>query len=287
MLGEIYTNILNGVSYASILFLIASGLSLVLGIMGVLNLSHGALYMLGAYIGISASNHFNNFLVGAILAAVGIGIIGFVMEKFLLSRLYKNFDQQALLTLGLVYIFANVVLWIWGPWPQMGSAPAILSGSISLENFRFSVYRLGIIIIGLAIFIGLWWLQDKTRIGARIRAGMDNKEMTGGLGINYGLISTCVFILGAAMGGLAGFLGSPVTGAFPEMSMQILLLAMIIVVVGGLGKVQGAMLGSLIVGLIDTFGKAYFPFFSSFTVYLIFVIILIVKPTGLWGKKRI
>lgn len=283
----ILANILNGISYASILFLIASGLSLVFGVMGIINLAHGALYMLGAFIGLSIATYSNNFLIASIGAVVGLGIIGLLVERVFLGRLYKRMDQQALLTLGFVYIFGNVALWIWGPWPLMGPRPAILSSSITIGDYAFPIYRFGLIFIGLALFFGLWYLQDKTRLGARVRAGMDNKNMTMSLGINYGLISTAIFVLGAAMGGLAGFLGSPILGADYNMSMHTLLLAMIVVVVGGLGSVQGALIGSLIIGVIDTFGNAYFPDFAMFTAYLIFIIILLVRPTGLLGRKRI
>jgi branched-chain amino acid transport system permease protein len=283
----ILANFLNGISYASILFLIASGLSLVFGVMGVLNLAHGALYMLGAFVGLSVATYTGNFLIAAIGAIVALGIIGFVLERVFLGRLYKRLDQQALLTLGFVYVFGNVALWIWGPWPIMGNKPAFLSGTIPIGDYAFPIYRFGLIFIGLALFFGLWYLQDKTRIGARVRAGMDNKNMTMGLGINYGLIAMAIFILGAAMGGLAGFLGAPILGADSTMSMPTLLLAMIVVVVGGLGSVQGALLGSLIIGILDTFGNVYFQDFAMFTAYLIFIVILLVRPTGLLGRKRI
>lgn len=283
----IVANLLNGVSYASILFLIAAGLSLVFGVMGVLNLAHGALYMFGAFIGLSIVTYFNNFLVAAIASIIGLAIIGLVIERVFLGHLYKQLDQQALLTLGFVYVFGNLALWIWGPWPIMGVRPAFLMGTLAIGDYAFPVYRFGLIVIGLALFFGLWYLQDKTRLGARVRAGMDNKNMTMGLGVNYGVIATGVFILGAAMGGLAGFLGAPILGADYNMSMPIELLAMVVVVIGGLGSVQGALLGALIIGLIDTFGSAYFPDFAMFTVYLIFIIILLVRPTGLLGRKRI
>jgi branched-chain amino acid transport system permease protein len=282
----ILANLFNGISYASILFLIASGLSLVFGVMGVINLAHGALYMLGAYIGITVGLQTNNFLIAAIGATVGLAIIGLIVERVFLGRLYKMLDQQALLTLGLVYVFSNVALWIWGPYPVTGHRPAFLTGTIPIGDYNFLIYRFGLIFIGLVLFFGMWWLQDKTRIGARVRAGMDNKNMTMSLGINYALIATAIFILGAAMGGLAGYLGSPILGAEPEMSMPILLLAMIIVVIGGLGSIQGALIGSLIIGIINTFGNVYFQDFAMFTSYLIFIIVLIVRPTGLLGRKR-
>ena len=284
----ILTNFLNGLSYAFILFLIASGLSLIFGVMGILNLAHGTLYMLGAYFGLTAAKAWGgNFWLGVVIAAVGVGLVGLLLERVFLSRLYHKINEQALLTLGIVYIGANVVLWIWGPWSLMGKPPNFLSTSIGIGDFSFPIYRFGLIVIGLAIYFCLWWLQDKTRIGARIRAGMDDKEMTIGLGVDYGLISSAIFIVGAVMGGLAGFLGAPIIGIYPEISMQILLLAMIVVIVGGLGNIQGALIGSLIIGLIDTFGKAYFSDFAMFTVYLIFIIMLLVRPTGLLGRKKV
>lgn len=282
----IFINLLNGISYASILFLIAGGMSLVFGVMGILNLAHGSLYMLGAFVGITAAAYWHNYLVGAIIAAVSLGIIGLLLHNLFLSRLYKQFSEQALLTLGLVYVFSNAVTWIWGPWSLMGEVPALLSGSVPIGERNFPIYRFGLVFVGLALFTGLWWLQNKTRIGARIRAGMDNKDMTMALGVNYILLSTAIFIVGAAIGGLAGFIGSPIIGADPSMSMGILLMAMIVVVVGGLGNIQGALLGSLIIGIFDTFGKVYFQDFSTFIVYLIFIIVLLIRPTGLMGRKR-
>jgi branched-chain amino acid transport system permease protein len=286
-LDLIYANLLNVISYAFILFLIASGLSLVFGVMGVLNLAHGALYMLGAFIGLEIATRSNNFLISAIVAAVALGIIGLIFERFFLGRLYKQMDQQALLTLGFVYIFGNLALWIWGPFPIMGHSPSFLSGTIPIADYNFPIYRFGLIFIGLTLFFGLWFLQDRTRLGARVRAGMDNKNMTQGLGINYGLIASGIFILGAAMGGLAGYLGAPILGAESTMSMPTELLAMVVVVVGGLGSVQGALIGSLIIGIMNTFGNTYFPDFSMFLVYFIFIVILLVRPTGLMGRKRI
>jgi len=242
--------------------------------------------MLGAYFGLTAVSIWGNFLLAILVAAVGVGLVGFFLERTFLKGLYKKINEQALLTLGIVYIATNAVLWIWGSHPKIGKPPEFLTGSIRIGELLFPHYRLGIILVGLAVFFILWWLQDKTRIGAIIRAGMEDKEMTIGLGVNYGVISSGVFILGAAMGGLAGFLGSPVFGAYPDISMPILLLAMIVVVVGGLGSAQGTLLGSLIIGIVDTFGTLLIPDFSMFTVYVIFIMMLLVKPTGLLGRKK-
>jgi len=282
----VYANLINGVSYASILFIIASGLSLVFGVMGIVNLAHGALYMLGAFLGIAVAGSTDNFFLGVVAAVVGVFIVGLILERVFIRRLYKMLDQQALLTLGFVYIFGNVALWIWGPYPLMGHVPTFLSSKVSIGDYAFPVYRFALIAIGLIIYLALWWLQDKTRIGSQMKAGIDNKNMTLAMGINYELIATAIFILGAVMGGLAGFLGSPILGADPEMSMPTLLPALIVVVVGGLGSIHGALLGAVVIGVINTFGNVYFQDFAMFTAYFIFIAVLIVKPTGLLGKKK-
>ena len=280
------TILLNGISYSFILFLLASGLSLIFGVMGILNLAHGAFYMIGAYLGLTAVGLWPNFAVGAISSVVGVSIIGFLVDRVFFKRLYRKINEQALLTLGLVYIASNAVLWIWGPYSKMGKAPGFLSGSLTVGGLHFPLYRLAIIVVGLVVFVVLWWLQDKTRVGAQVRAGMDDKEMVIGLGVNYGLISSVVFIVGIMMGGFAGYIGAPVIGVQPEISMPILLLAMIVAVVGGLGSIQGALLGSLIIGIVDTAGKSYFPDLGMFTLYVIFIAMLLIRPAGLLGRKR-
>jgi branched-chain amino acid transport system permease protein len=213
-------------------------------------------------------------------------LIGLFLERAFLKRLYKKLNEQTLLTLGIVYIGSNAALWIWGSVPKIGKAPAFLSGSISIGEYLFPHYRLFLILAGLAVFFFLWWLQDKTRVGARVRAGMDDKEMTIGLGVNYGLIGSATFVVGCAMGGLAGYLGAPLLGVYPDISMPIFLSSMIVIVVGGVGNIQGALLGALIIGLVDTFGKVFFPDFAGFTIYLIFIIMLLAKPTGLLGRQK-
>lgn len=277
---------LNGISYSFILFLLASGLSLIFGVMGILNLAHGAVYMIGAYIGLTVVSHWPNFAIGVISSVVAVSIIGFIVDRLFFKRLYHKINEQALLTLGLVYIASNVVLWIWGPNSRMGKAPGFLSGALTVGGLHFPLYRLAIIVVGLLVFFILWLLQDKTRVGAQVRAGMDDKEMVIGLGVNYGVISSAIFIVGIVMGGFAGFIGAPVIGVQPQISMSILLLAMMVAVVGGLGSVQGALLGSLIIGIVDTVGKTYFPDYGMFTLYVIFIAMLLIRPAGLLGRKR-
>lgn len=269
-----------------ILFLIASGLSLILGVMGILNLAHGSLYLLGAYIGLTLMPYVGNFWLVAILCGLAVGLVGLVVERAFLSRLHGQFNEQALLTVGLVYIFANLFIWIWGAHPKAGAAPSWLAVSIGIGELTFPVYRFAIIFIGLLIFVGLWWLQERTRAGAIVRAGMDDKEMTMVLGINYGLVCSAIFFLGVFVGGFAGFIATPWLAVEPYEGFPILLLALIAVVVGGVGKVQGTLLGAMLIGLVDSFGKAFIPQFALFTPYLAFVIILLARPSGLLGRSQ-
>jgi branched-chain amino acid transport system permease protein len=269
-----------------VLFLIASGLSLILGVMGILNLAHGSLYLLGAYIGLTIIPHVGNFWLAAILAGLVVGVVGVVIERGLLSRIHGQFNEQALLTLGIVYIASNLFLWIWGPYMKIGMAPSWLAVSVGVGGLSFPVYRFAIIFIGLVIFAGLWWFQEKTKAGAIVRAGMDDKEMTTGLGINYALVCSAIFFLGAFVGGICGFIAAPWLGAEHRMAFPILLLALIAVVIGGVGTVQGTLLGAMVVGLIDSFGKVLIPQFALFTPYIAFVIILLFKPAGLLGRKQ-
>jgi len=280
-------NFLNGLSFGMILFLLATGLSLTLGVMGILNLTHGALFMAGGFVGWTIVTGGGNFWLAAVLGGLTAGLIGLVMERAFLQYLYRQLDEQVLLTLGLIYILGNIALWIYGGHGRVDNPPSYLAFSIGIGDYAFPVYRLVLIGIGAVAFIGLWWLLEKTRTGAIIRAGMDDKEMTVGLGLNYGLICSAVFSLGAFVGGFAGAIATPVVGVAFYMSMDILLYALIVVVVGGTGSVQGTLVGALVIGLIDAFGKALFPDFAMFTMYVALIIILLVKPTGLLGRKQV
>lgn len=271
-------------SWAVTLFLIAYGFSLIYGVMGILNLAHGIFFMIGAFLGLTTFMYLGNFGLAILFGALGSALLGFILQQVFLNRLYKQFNEQVLLTLGFVYIFTNVALWVWGAYPQIGTPPAMLSGSVSIGELRFPIYRFFIIIIGLAAFEGLWWCQDKTRVGAVMRAGMEDKEMTIGLGINYMLLSTAVFFLGSFMAGFAGFLGTPIFGVHYAMGFDILLLACIVVIIGGVGSVQGTFLGAILLGFIDSFGKTFFPDFAMFTMYLAFLIVVLIKPSGILGK---
>ena len=276
---------LNGLSYAFILFLLAAGFSLTFGVMGVLNLAHGTLFVVGAYIGLELMARLDAFWLAIIVAAAGLAVIGFALYYFFLRHLYNKVPEQGVLTIGVAYALANMVLWIWGPFAKMGQTPQMLTGVIRVGTLAFPIYRIFICGVGIVVLAILWWMQDKTRVGAIIRAGMDNKDMTVSLGINYGLVSTLVFLFGMALAGVAGILGTPILGTYPSMGDGLLLLTLVVVIVGGTGYIQGTMLGALIIGLLDTFGKAYFPQMALFTSYIIFLVVLLVRPSGLIGRK--
>ncbi len=281
-MGILLLNFLNGLSFGAVLFLLASGLSLVLGLMGILNLAHGALFLFGAYVGISVSKTGANFLLSALLGGVAAAAIGLIMERGFLRHLRGMILEQVLISFGFIYVLTNLANWIWGTRTQIVASP--VSGFVMIGDMHFPNYRLLLVAIGLIVAVGLH-LFDRSRIGAMVRAGMDNPEMTGGLGINLVLVSTGVFCIGAFLAGFAGILGVPIVGAYPEIALDALTLALIVVVVGGTGSIQGALVASLILGLLDSFGKALFPALASFSIYIALILILLFRPEGLLGRR--
>ena len=278
--------LLNGISFGCILFLLASGLSLTLGLMGILNLAHGALYMVGAFVGWTIASHLGfSFWIAALSAGCVAGVIGLIMERGFLRHLNRLPNEQVLLTIGFVYIITNVCLWIWGSIAKPPYTAKFLSGAFTVVGWPYPFSRVAIIVVGLCVAFGLWWLQDKTRIGAMIRAGMDDREMTKGLGINLELTAAALFFVGAFLAGFAGVIGAQLIGANVGLGLDILLLALIVVVIGGMGSVQGSLIGAMMIGLVDAFGKILFPDLAMFMLYFLMVIVLVIKPTGLLGRK--
>ncbi len=281
----ILANLLNGLSYGCILFLLGTGLSLTMGLMRIVNLAHGALYMVGAYVGYTAAQYTHNFLIGIIAGGIVAGLIGLIIETGFLRRLYRRELDQVLLTIGFIYILANAAQWIWGPIPKSDIVPSAFTGSIPVGNVTIPVFRIMIIVFGLAAAVILWLFQEKTRTGAIIRAGMDNKDMAMGLGINLKMVFTGVFALGAFIAGFCGLLGAQLLGINLSVGWDTLILAMIVVIVGGTGSIQGALVGGLIIGLVDSYGKVFFPALASYTIYFVLIIILLFRPAGLMGRK--
>jgi branched-chain amino acid transport system permease protein len=279
-------NLLNGVSYGMVLFLIASGMSIVLGAMGITNLAHGSLYMVGAFVGWTVAVKLGaTFGLGVLAGGLAAGLVGLAMERGLLRHLYKQPNEQVLLTFGFVYILSNVCLWVWGGWPRMPFTAKFLTGSFEIMGRAYPKARIAIILIGLVLAVGLWWLQDRTRMGAIVRAGMDDKETTMGLGINLELAFAVIFFISSFIAGAAGVIGAQLLGVRTDLGLEVLLLALIVIIVGGVGSIQGALLGGILIGVIDAFGKAVFPQMAMFTMYLTMIIVLIVRPTGLLGRK--
>jgi branched-chain amino acid transport system permease protein len=275
---------LNGISFGMLLFLLAAGLSLIFGLMKILNLAHGSYYLLGGYVGLEVLKHTNSFLLALAGATVAITIIGIAMERWILRRIYGEVLRQALLTFGFLFMFADIALWIWGGNPQTLPKPEAFTGSIRMGAIVFPSYRLLVIAVGIAMGVALWWLQEKTRLGAMIRAGVDDGEMAGGMGINVSVLFTVVFGLGAFLAAIGGIMGGVFVGVYPGADFEVLLLAFVVVIVGGLGSLKGAFVGGLVVGLIDNFGKALVPEFALFTVFVPMAIILAIRPTGLFGR---
>jgi branched-chain amino acid transport system permease protein len=280
--------LLNGISFGCVLFLLSSGLSFTLGLMGILDLSHGALYMVGAYVGWTVAAHLGySFWLAALSAAIVSGAIGVIMESGLLRRQNRLPNEQVLLTIGLVYILTNLCLWIWGSITKPPYTAKFLTSAITVAGWLYPFSRVAIIIAGLLVAFGLWWLQDKTRIGAMVRAGMDDRDMTKGLGINLELVAGGLFFVRAFLAGFAGVIGAQLIGANVGLGLDILLLALIVVVIGGMGSIQGSPIGAMMIGLVDAFGKILFPDFAMFMLYflMVLVLVLVIKPTGLLDRR--
>ena len=276
---------LNGLSFGMLLFLLAAGLSLIFGLMRILNLAHGYFYVLGAYVALSVVQATGSLLLAALAGIVAVIVVGIVMERVLLRRLPTEELPQALLTFGLLLIIGDVALWLWGGTPQTLPRPEALSQSLRVGSLVFPSYRLFVIGVGAVVGVLLWAFQERTKVGAMIRAAIDDAEIARATGINVSVLSTAIFALGAGLAALGGIIGGPLLGVYPGADFEILLLAFVVVIVGGLGSLKGALFGGLLVGLLDNFGKALFPELAMFTIFAPMAIILAVRPTGLFGSS--
>jgi branched-chain amino acid transport system permease protein len=278
--------IFNGVSFGMLLFLLAAGLSLIYGLMRILNLAHGSYYLLGAYVALTVVRMTGSLALAAVVGTAAVMALGILMERVFLRRLPPGEElPQALLTFGFLLIFGDLALWIWGGTPQTLPRPEALSTSVRIGALFFPSYRLLVIAVGALIGLLLWGLQEKTRLGAMIRAAIDDAEIASATGINVSLLSTAVFAFGAGLAALGGVIGGPLLGVYPGADFEILLQAFVVVIIGGLGSLKGAFFGALLVGLLDTFGKTLFPEFALFTVFAPMAFILAVRPTGLFGSQ--
>jgi len=282
----VLTQTINGVVFGMLLFLLAAGLTLMLGTMRIVNLAHGSFYLLGGYIGYSVAQRTHNFFLACLAGLLSIAILGvFIYKTVLEKRFAKETLAQVLLTFGMLLIISDVCRWIWGGNPLAIPKPEILQGTVYLGSIVVPLYRLAVIVIGGLILLFLWWFQERTKYGAIVRAGVDDAEMSQGIGINISLVKTLVFSMGALLAGLAGVIGGPFVGLSVGLDIEILLLAIVVVIIGGMGSLRGALVGALLIGLIDSFGKSLLPELSIFTLFAAMVVVLAIRPSGLFGMK--
>ena len=277
---------LNGVQYGFLLFLVASGLTLVFGIMGIINLAHGAFYMLGAYTVFWLVGYTENLFVAIVLGLVIMLAFGYLLERAAISFLYKRDHlYQVLLTYGLILILDEMQRILWGTDFHSVPVPQALNGSIPLtETQVYPVYRLFISVMCMAVAAGLYLLIGRTKLGMMIRAGASNREMAQVLGIDIGRVFAIVFSIGVALAAFSGMIGAPVSSVYPGMGEQILIVSFVVVVIGGIGSVKGAFVGAMLIGLADTFGRVLLPDFASVVVYAVMAVVLLWRPQGLFGR---
>jgi branched-chain amino acid transport system permease protein len=275
----------NGLSYGALLFLLGSGLSLIFGVMRIVNLAHGSYFMLGGYVAISVISGTGAWALALPAAALAVAVIGLLMERIFLRPLGFDPLRQVLLTVGFAFLFQQGALDIWGGDNMDITPPAELTRSVVVAGLYLPVYR--IFMIGLALLIGvsLWLAMEKTRMGAAVRATVDDAQMARGVGIDTSRISMLIFALGSALAALGGVIGGAFLGVYPGLDFQILPIAFAVVIIGGMGSLTGAAVGALVVGLADNFGKALFPEISYFTLYAPMALLLAVRPTGLFGRE--
>ena len=285
-MNETFIQLLNSIVYSMLLFMMASGLSLIFGQLNFINLSHGSFYVLGGYVAYSILSYSKSFLLSIIIAPLIVGLFGVILEYVFLRRLYghKRHLDQVLFSMGIALITADIVTMNWGTYVINIRTPSILSTAILILDTEFPLYRIVIILVGLCTAISLWTLIYKTHLGTILRAGVFDIKMVSESGINVQPIFTSIFGLGAALAALAGAMGAPLHSLYPGLQFEILILTLAVVIIGGIGTLKGAFMGSLLIGTVDTFGKALFPEISLFLIFALMVIILIMKPSGLFGN---
>lgn len=277
--------ILNALWLSALLFMLAVGLSVVFGLLDVLNLAHCTLYMLGAYIGYTVAQVAGSYWVALIVAPIAVTVIGALLYRFLLSRLRGNHLIQALITFGLLFVGYDATRLIWGVEQFRMAVPDLLSASVPVFDQTYPVYRFFVLGVGLLTVLGLYLGLERTRLGAVVRAGVDDREMAATLGINIDRAFFTVFCIGTALAGIAGVLAAPIRSVEPGMDVEILIPALVVVVIGGPGSLKGAVLGAVLIGTAETFGPVLVPDFASFIMYALMALVLLLRPQGLLPVK--
>lgn len=275
---------INSFALGGLLFLLSAGFSLIFGLMRIPNLMHGAFFMLGAYFGVSLLDWGVNFWITALLSGLAMAVIGGIIERFLLRRLEGQVLPQVLLTLGFAFIIADICLMIWTGDPWQPSPPRELRGAVQAMGMFFPLYRLVVLAVAVAVAIALWIMVDWTRLGAMIRAGVDDPAIARVCGIKVSQLFTIVFCLGAALAAFAGVMGAPFLSVYPGLDFEMLPLALIVVILGGTGSLLGALVGSFILGFLYNFGQAMFPDLAYVILFLPMLLILVLRPQGLFGR---
>lgn len=282
---EIFAQALNGLSYGMLLFLLSVGLTLIFGMLDVVNLAHGSFYMLGAYAGISLIAATGSFWLSLLVAPLLLALLGALVERSCLRPLYRRGPlAQVLLTFGLLYVFEDLAKWIYGGKIRSIQPPSSLADSVAVLGTTVPSYRLFVIAFGLVLALLLLLVIERTRLGAVLRAGVFDAEMAAGMGIHIDRWFTAVFAFGAALAGLSGVVAGPLMSVQPAMGGSILVPALIVVVVGGLGSLKGSLVGSLIIGQAQTFGKVWLPSVSMLVIYLVMAGVVLLRPQGLFGR---
>lgn len=278
--------LLNGATFAALLFVVASGFTLVFGLMRIVNLAHGALYLMGGYIGLTAVQRTGSFAVGLLVAFVAAALLGFLTDRVFLRFVKGIVLSQVLLTLGLALTLGDLALVLWGGDPLTVPVPDLLRGPFRFGGMAYPRYRLFVLAVGVVLFVLLWVLLNHTRLGALIRAGVDDAEMVDALGIDITRIFTWTFMLGASLAGLGGTLGGAFLTLYPGADGEILVFSLAVVIIGGLGSLTGAAVGSLLVGYLATFGQVLFPELAYFVIFGPVAALLAFRPMGLFGRAQ-
>jgi branched-chain amino acid transport system permease protein len=281
MIDFLIAQTLNGLVYSMLLFLLALGLSLTFGMLRVINLAHGAFFLMGAYFGITAWNLTQSFWLAIAAGVLGSALVGALLERSWLQRFYVRSElDQVILTFGFALVFADLMKMFWGKDIRSLPVPSAFSGTVSVAGTYFPSYRLVLIAAGISLFVVTWIAIERTRIGSLIRASVSDRVMVSGLGFNIRLLFTYVFAFGTAVAGLAGVLGAPITGVYPGLDFEVLITTLIVVVVGGLGNITGAFWASLLIGLAETYGKAVYPAAASFIIFGLMAVVLLIRSGG-------
>jgi branched-chain amino acid transport system permease protein len=276
--------VLNGLSFGALLFLLASGLTLVFGLMRIVNMAHGAFYMLGGYIGVVIATLTGNLLLAVIVAIIVVAGTAFIVEVVLLRFVRGQEMPEVLLTIGVSFVIADLCLAVFGGDPQNLPASVKIPGALMIGEFIYPWYRIFVIAVAVVIGLALALVQYKTRVGAIVRAGVDDREIITAMGINIKWVFTGMFVVGAALAAIGGTIGAGVQSILPGVQNEVLLYALVVIIIGGLGSIPGAAIGSVLIGLIDAFAKAWIPELAYFTIFLPMALVLVLRPTGLFGK---